>query len=57
VCEGVEKAKKSTIDYQSIIKKMKKKCKNIWSVQKFVVLLHPLSLKNGARPKNESHDL
>ena len=25
--------------------------KNIWSVQKFVVPLHPLSLKNGARPK------
>jgi hypothetical protein len=30
---------------------MQKKCKNIWSVQKFVVLLHPLSLKNGVRPK------
>ena len=26
-------------------------CKNIWSIQKFVVSLHPLSLKNGARPK------
>ena len=26
-------------------------CKNIWSYQKFVVPLHPLSLKNGARPK------
>ena len=26
-------------------------CKNIWSIQKFVVPLHPLSLKNGARPK------
>ena len=30
---------------------MQKKCKNIWSIQKFVVPLHPLSLKNGARPK------
>ena len=26
-------------------------CNKIWSVQKFVVPLHPLSLKNGARPK------
>jgi hypothetical protein len=26
-------------------------CQNIWSYQKFVVPLHPLSLKNGAHPK------
>ena len=26
-------------------------CKNIWWIQKKAVPLHPLSLKNGARPK------
>ncbi len=25
-------------------------CKNIWSCQKFVLPLHPLSLKNGSPP-------
>ena len=30
---------------------MQKKCIIIWSVQKFVVPLHPLSLKNGTLPK------
>ncbi len=41
-----------------IFRHLQRKCifyaiffKNIWSVQKFVVPLHPLSLKNGARPK------
>lgn len=44
-------SKNTYADFQLIIKKMQKKCKNIWSVQKFVVPLHPLSLKNGVRPK------
>ncbi len=39
------------VDFQHFTKKMQKKCKNIWSVQKKAVPLHPLSLKNGARPK------
>jgi hypothetical protein len=40
-----------TIDNQRVTKKVKKKCNKIWSVQKNVVPLHPLSLKNGVRPK------
>ena len=36
---------------------MQKKCNKIWSYQKKAVLLHPLSLKNGARPKSLSNDL
>jgi len=30
---------------------MKKNDVNIWSIQKFAVSLHPLSLKNGVTPK------
>ena len=48
-----------------IFKQLQKKCiflhffcQKIWSVQKFVVPLHPLSLKNGARPKRaQANDL
>jgi len=37
--------------YKKSSKKSEKKCKNIWSIQKKAVPLHPLSLKNGERPK------
>jgi len=40
------------IDFQSLTKKMQKKCIQIWSCQKFAVLLHPLSLKKRAAPKS-----
>ena len=37
---------------------MQKKCNKIWSCQKFVVLLHPLSLKKwGVPQKSLSNDL
>ena len=44
--------KNATIDNQRVTKKMQKKCKNIWSIQKFAVSLHPLSLKKQVTPKS-----
>jgi hypothetical protein len=39
---GQNRSKNTTPDYQAVTKKMQKKCRNIWSVQKKAVILHPL---------------
>ena len=38
-------------DFQQVTKKVQKKCKIIWSCQKFVVPLHSLSPKKLGLPK------
>jgi hypothetical protein len=45
------------VDFQHVTKKMQKKCKNIWSVQKKAVPLHPLSPKKRGLPRDDSIDL